>query len=156
MVLVSINVWPLTWLDRLTHFLGAAWKFYGGLWHVWSAVLFSTTVHIHDVYTGVVTPDAGMGGNRGPGWHGEAGGRVSWDCLQMLFRGALCLFNKRMWNINLPSPLLHCIICEVTHEAVWFNFLFSETHCSSTRCTELWCYVVGVHGCHVLLSTNTG
>lgn len=50
----------------------------------------------------------------GAGWHSEAAGRVAVDCLQMLFWGALCLFNERMWNINLPSPRL-----QVTDEAVW-------------------------------------
>ncbi len=68
MVSVSTDVWPLTWLDRLIHFLGAAWKFYCGLWLVWSAVLCSTMVHIHALYTEVVTPAAvtrGMGGPTG-------------------------------------------------------------------------------------------
>lgn len=45
-------------------------------------------------------PGAACGG---PGWHGGADGRVSSDWLQMLFRGALCFFKRRMWNINLPS-----------------------------------------------------
>lgn len=34
--------WPLTWFERLTHFLGALWKFHLGLWHVHgSLVLYS-------------------------------------------------------------------------------------------------------------------
>lgn len=46
------------------------------------------------------------------GWHSEADGRVAQDWLQMFFWGPRSLFNKRMWSINLPSPL-HWIICEV-------------------------------------------
>lgn len=90
---VSTNVWPLTWLDRLIHFPGAAWKFYPDLWLVWSAVLLSAMVRVV------------LGGrepwccdeereNRGPGWHGGAGGRVNQDCLQMLFRGPSAYLTK--------------------------------------------------------------
>lgn len=69
-------------------------------------------VCIHALNTEVVTPDVE------PTWHDEADGRVCQDCLQMFFSGALCLFNKRMWNINLQSLLLHCITCKVTHETM--------------------------------------
>lgn len=87
---VSTNVWPLTWLDRLIYFLGAAWKFYLDLWLVWSAVLLSTTVRIHALYTEVLTSAAATRENQGARlarWLGKAGGRVSQDCMQMLFRG---------------------------------------------------------------------
>lgn len=90
---VSTNVWALTWLDRLIHFPGAAWKFNPDLWPVWSAVLLSAMVRVV------------LGGrepwccdeereNRGPGWHGGAGGRVNQDCLQMLFRGPSAYLTK--------------------------------------------------------------
>lgn len=80
--MVSTDVWPLPWLDRLICFLGAAWK-YPDLWLVWCAGLLSTMVSM--LWTRRSRPpDAAT---RGPGWHGEADGRVSRDCLQMLFRG---------------------------------------------------------------------
>ncbi len=118
MVSVSTNVWPLTWLDRLIHFLGAAWKFYLDLWPVGSAILLSAMVSIYALYTRRSwllmlwrgEPEARLA--RRGWWEGSS--RLPADVVS----GALCLFNQRMWNINLSSPLLHCIICEVTHEAM--------------------------------------
>lgn len=117
MVSVSTDVWPLTWSDRLTHFLGAAWEFYHGLWLVWSVVLFSTMVLIHALHTEVVTSCCCDEENRSPGWHGKTSGRICRDWLQMLFWGLSAYLTRSCWNTNLPSPLLHCIICEITREA---------------------------------------
>lgn len=118
LVSVSTDVWPLIWLDRLIHFPGAAWKFHLDLRPAWSAVLLSAMVCDRGLYTKVVTPGAVMRG----GLQGRLAQRGWWEGLSRLpadvVSGALCLFKTRKWNINLSRPLLHCIICEVTQEAI--------------------------------------
>lgn len=82
----------------------------------------SVMVRIRALCTKVMISEESGGGGAGVAWRGwwEGSLRLPADVVS----GALCLLNKRMWNINLPSPE-HCVVCEVTHEAISVQLPFS-------------------------------
>lgn len=98
--------WPFNSLDRLL----CSWQQHGNFFRPLTYMMWGSTLQLSTAaFTRWSRPLTLSG------WHSD--GRASQDCLQMFFWGASSLFNKRMWNINLPSPL-HCIICEVIQEVM--------------------------------------
>lgn len=95
--------WPLNSSDRLLCF----WQHHGNL----SRPLTLLCGGLHSCSPSQAEAAAAVRLAR-RGWR-EGRSRLPAD----VFLGAHGLFNKRMWNINLPSPL-HCIICEVMHEVM--------------------------------------
>lgn len=99
--------WPFNSLDRLLH----SWQQHGNFLRPLTFMMWGLTLQLGiPAFTCRSTPLTLSG------WHSEAdggGSRLPAD----VFLGAPGLLNKRMWNINLPSPL-HCIICEVIREVM--------------------------------------